>query len=217
MIRTLLVDDHQLFRETFRWRLTGDPEIDVVGEAAGAQDAWRQSDALTPDVIVLDVTLNGISGLAAALELFRRDRRRRVLFLSMHYDADTIAQAFSTGASGYAVKDQPFDAVRTAILAVARGETVLPPGVNRSDIQERLLRQNGDTAGAGPLGVLTAREKEVFGLLAQGISNNAIAGQLHISVNTVETHRAHILKKLGVHSLSDIVRVAARHGLLQHV
>src|SRR5262245_9759748 len=122
MIRILLVDDHQLFRETFRWRLTGDAEIEVVGEAAGAQDAWRLTDALAPDVIVLDVTLNGVSGLAAALEVFRRDRRRRVLFLSMHHDTDTIAQALSTGASGYAVKDQPFDAVRTAILAVARGE-----------------------------------------------------------------------------------------------
>lgn len=220
MIRVLLVDDHQLLRETLRWRLTGDPEIEVVGEAPGAYEAWRLADALRPQVILLDVTLPGTSGLAAAAELLRRDRRRLILFLSMHSDVATIARAIGVGGRGYCVKDQPFDAVRAAILAVARGEEVLPPGVRRAEIEERLA--SGDPARSprsldeGPLGALTAREKEVFGLLAQGITNHAIAGQLRISVNTVETHRAHILKKLGAHSLSDIVRVAARHGLLEH-
>lgn len=220
-LRVALVDDHRLFREGLRMVLEGQPDLNVVAEASDAREAFGVVDAAKPDVVVLDVALPGIDGIEAARELVRRSPRQRVLMLSMHSDEAHVAHALAAGASGYALKDQSADAVIDAIRTVARGQKYLSPRISRFGLDEKLhLSANGGENGkskagpGGPVDLLSPREREVFAMLVRGSSNHAVATRLCISIKTVETHRAHILKKLTLHSIADLVRFAARNGLL---
>jgi DNA-binding NarL/FixJ family response regulator len=216
MLRLGIVDDHQLFREGLCAIIAGQPDLTVVGEAADAPTAFAMVEAAHPDVLVLDLTLPGVNGISVAREVHRRDPRNRVLILSAHADDDFVSQAFAAGARGYSLKSQPSVQVIEAIRAVGRGETYLSSSISRSVVEGNLQLRRGAGAGAGgPCDALSVREQEVFDLLVRGFNNDAIAAHLCISVKTVETHRAHILKKLGVHSLVDLVRFAARHQLLR--
>ncbi len=141
--------------------------------------------------------------------------------LSMHSDEAHVAHALAAGAAGYALKDQSADAVIEAIRTVARGQKYLSPRISRFGLDDELHQRgngsengNGKVGAGGPVDALSPREREVFDLLVRGLSNDAVATRLCISVKTVETHRAHILKKLTLHSIADLVRFAARNGLL---
>jgi DNA-binding NarL/FixJ family response regulator len=213
-LKVALVDDHQLFREGLRAVLANQPDLTVVGEASDAREAYTVVDTTQPDVVVLDVALPGVNGIAAARELTRREPRRKILVLSMHVGEDYVARALSAGATGYALKEQSAGELVEAIRAVARGQAYLSPRISRFVVEDYLRLRRGEGGTAGPLGALSAREKEVFDLLVRGFSNDGIAGQLCISVKTVETHRAHILRKLRVHSIAELIRFAARHGLV---
>lgn len=212
-LKVALVDDHQLFREGLRAILAMQPDMNVVAEAGDAREAYGVIDTTQPDVVVLDVSLPGVNGIAAAREITRRDPRRKILVLSMHVGEDYVAQALSAGATGYALKEQSTSEVIEAIRAVARGQAYLCPRISRFVVEDYLRLRRGESSSSGPLDALSSREKEVFDLLVRGFSNDGVAGQLCISVKTVETHRAHILKKLHVHSIAELVRFAARHGL----
>jgi DNA-binding NarL/FixJ family response regulator len=131
------------------------------------------------------------------------------LMISMRVEEHTVADALAAGALGYAGKDQPLEELLLAMRTVAQGRTYLPPHVSALGVESRLRRGR-----AGPLGVLSMREREVFGLLVQGHTNEKVAGELGISRRTVETHRSRILKKLRVHSAVELIHLAARHGLL---
>jgi two-component system response regulator NreC len=212
--RLVLIDDHPLLREGLRRVLSAQPDLEVVGEAASAREGYAVVDAVRPDVALVDLALPGTDGVAATRELRRRQPRCRVLILSMHVDEALAVQALSAGANGYATKDQPADAVIEAVHMVGRGETYLSPRLSREAILDHLRPRRHAPPAADPLAELSAREREIFGLAVRGFSNEGIAGELVISVKTVETHRAHINKKLGVHSTAELVRFAARHGLL---
>jgi DNA-binding NarL/FixJ family response regulator len=204
--RVALVDDHPLFREGLRTLLEREEDIVVVGEADSARQAYELAESKRPDVIVLDMSLPGVDGVSATRELTRRLPGGRVLILSMHDERYLVSRALAAGATGYASKSQPPETVLEAVRCVARGERYIGPEIDPVEVQPE---------DEGPIGPLSEREREVFHLLVRGFSNQRVAKELCISVKTVETHRTHIHHKLGVHSVAELLRFAARHGLLR--
>ena len=208
-VGVVIIDDHPLFRDGLRAVLHNDPEITVIGDAADARTGCAAAAGLQPGVIIVDVGLPGQSGIAAIKELRRLAPDAKILMLTMHSTHEFVLQAFAAGAHGYVLKDQPPTEVIAAIKAVAAGERYLAPRLP----QELLAMRAGALKGS-VLDTLSPREREIFDLVAHGFSSQGIAGQLFISVKTVETHRAHINRKLGFHSTVDLIRFAARHQLL---
>jgi len=189
-------------------------DMEIVAEASNAQEALPAVRASQPEVVVLDVMLPGISGIGVARELLRDDPNRRVLALSMVADEAHVADALQAGVLGYACKSQSAAEVMDAIRTVARGETYLAPQVSGFVVSDYRRLRNGGEGARSPLATLTAREREIFELCIQGNPTAQIARQLCISPRTVETHRGRILRKLNAHSAVDLVRLAARWGLL---
>jgi two-component system, NarL family, response regulator NreC len=202
----LLVDDHPLFRQGLRTLLESESDLVVSGEASSARQAYELADARHPDLIVLDVSLPGVDGVAAARELKRRLPETRILILSMYRERHMVAQALASGANGYALKRQTPEQVLGAIRSVVRGDRYLAPELGP-------VEESADQSG--PLDALSTREREVFELLVRGFSNPRAAKELCISVKTVETHRTHIHHKLGVHSVAELMRFAAMNDLLR--
>ena len=198
-----LIDDHRLFREGLAALLARQPDLKVVAEASDATEAYRVVAATEPDVVLLDLSLPGESGLEVGRRLLRQRPKQRILAVTMLRDRTHVAQALELGILGYATKDQPGDELLAAIRAVVSRQSYLSPSLSA------VPRELGS-----PLVKLTRREREVFDLTVGGVITTAIAEQLHISKRTVETHRARILHKLGAHSAVDLVRLAASLGLL---
>lgn len=214
-LKLVLIDDHRLFREGLRAVLSTQADLEIVGEAASAREAYGVIDETKPDVVITDVSLPGSDGFIATREILKRQPSCRVLVLTMHASEDYAAQALSAGANGYALKDQTTEEVIQAIRTVARNETYYAPRFSVPTLIEHIQqrsRRGGEKRT--PLDELTTREQEIFNLAVRGFSNEGIATELGISVKTVETHRARINRKLNVHSTGDLVRLAARHGLI---
>jgi two-component system response regulator NreC len=207
-VRIALVDDHTVFREAFAAAIERQEGLSVVGQAEDARRAYALCDRARPHLVVLDIKLPGSSGIVAARELARREPAPRVLMLSGLEEPEYAAQAMEAGAHGYALKSQPLEDILQAIRAVARGETYVAPQLVGLDLTSAGRRAVGAFDG------LSQREREVFELLVRGRSNPQVASELCISPKTVETHRAHIMRKLGLHSIVELVRFAARHQLL---
>jgi two-component system response regulator NreC len=205
-IRLLLLEDHPLFRGGLRAILDADADFQVVGEAPDARAALALLERKRPDIVVADVSLPAMSGIDFAREATRRCPETQVLVLTMHAKPELATGAFEAGARGYALKTEPPTAIIEAIRAVARGELYLSPTLPRTVLSRR--------ASDDPLGPLTIRERAVFSLVVGGHSNESIARELSISVKTVQTHRAKINEKLGVHSTGELVRFAALRGLI---
>jgi DNA-binding NarL/FixJ family response regulator len=212
-IRVALVDDHRLFREGLRALLGTQPDLCVVAEASDAREAPAAVESSEPDVVVLDYQLKGVAGPSIVRDLLERNRNRRILVLSMHTEEDRVAQAMAAGALGWASKEQGAAELFGAIRMVASGRTYLAPAVAHFSFDD-YSRTQRDGKPTSPLGPLTGREKEVFELVIRGMPNDTIAQTLTISRRTVETHRSRILHKLHAHSVADLMRFAARHGLL---
>jgi len=213
-VRLVLIDDHTLFREGLHAILEREPDLEIVGEASDARSAYQLVEQVNPDVALVDIALPGVNGIAVTREL-RRTSTCKVLVLSMHASEDFVSQAFAAGASGYAVKDQKAHEMVDAIRAVGSGRSYLCPRISRIVLEDsQRLRRGEPLQKDGPCMMLSPREREVFDLLVRGFSNPRVAGELCISVKTVETHRAHILKKLRLHSMVELVRFAARHELI---
>jgi DNA-binding NarL/FixJ family response regulator len=205
-IHLVLLDDHPLFREGLRAVLDADGDFAVLGEAPDARSALALVEEVRPDVVVADVSLPSTSGIEFAREMARRAGDARVLVLTMHAKPELAAEAFEAGARGYALKTELPETIMEAIRCVARGELYLSPAIPRSALERRTTTD--------PLGELSPREREIFMLVVRGFSNENIARELDISVKTVQTHRAKINQKLGLHSTGDIVRFAALRGLI---
>jgi DNA-binding NarL/FixJ family response regulator len=208
----LVVDDDANLRHTLGYAFR--QEGFEVLTAADGNEALTTFRAARPDVVVLDVMLPGVSGIGIARELLRDDPNRRVLALSMVADEAHVADALQAGVLGYACKSQSAAEVMEAIRTVARGETYLAPQVSGFVVSDYRRLRNADDGVRSPLATLTAREREIFELCIQGNPTATIARQLSISPRTVETHRGRILRKLNAHSAVDLVRLAARWGLL---
>ncbi len=210
-MRLMLVEDHAVFRTALRELFaTREPSFEMVAEAATAQDAWRLADQHHPDITIMDLLLRGESGISATRELCRRQRGARVLILTAVDNPCFVREAFAAGARGYALKEQTAEEIFGAVRVVAGGARYLPPRFDPELMVDG--RPNGQPDGL--FGQLSAREREIFDLVVAGHGNQRIAAELFISVKTVETHRARINRKLGVHSGVELVRFAALHGRL---
>ena len=212
-VRVLVVDDHAVVREGLRHVLTAAEGFSVVGEAANATEALGLAETVRPDVVLLDLTMPGISGLEAAAELRRRASGARILVLSMHEQDEYVLAAVRGGADGYILKDASPAELRAAIRTVRAGGEYFSPTVAR-----RLAAAvRGEAATESPgerLQRLTPREREVLALVATGHTNREIAAHLRISPRTVESHRESLMKKLSLRTVADLTRFALQAGLL---
>ncbi|HEX6212296.1 MAG TPA: response regulator transcription factor [Methylomirabilota bacterium] len=205
-IRLLLADDHAILRAGLRMLLDAQSDMEVVGEAADGEEALRQARATRPDVAVVDLTMPGLSGVETLQRLRRELPLTRLLVLTMHDDPGYARLAFAAGAAGHVVKDRESAELLAAIRAVHRGRTFV-------QVDTGELPAEVDPEPPSPLAALSAREREVLGLLARGHTNREVAGILALSVKTVETHRARLSDKLGLSGRADIVRVAIAYGV----
>jgi len=199
----LLADDHALVRRGFRRLLDDDPTLSVVGEASTGTEAVELARTAQPQVIVMDVAMPGMSGLAAMSAIRAERPDAAVLILSMHSEATLVRQAMAAGARGYVLKNAVDLDLAGAIKRVAAGETVLDPSLNRP------APLTGERTRA-----LTPREREVLQHICDGRSNREIAETLNLSVNTVSVHRANIMSALGVHNAAELVAYALQNGLV---
>jgi two-component system, NarL family, invasion response regulator UvrY len=207
-IRVLLVDDHALVRAGLRGLLQAAGQIEVVGEAASSEEACRVVAALTPDVIVLDISLPGVSGIEAIARLLRIMPTARILMLSMHDSEPFPAMALERGALGYLSKRGAPEELVTAVRKVAGGQRYLGNSVAQSMALSH-LRKNSN-----PLSLLSPREVEIFVLLARGRSVNEIATAINLSPKTVHAHRANVMRKLEVRGIAELVQLAVRSGAI---
>jgi two-component system response regulator NreC len=207
-IRILLVDDHTVVRKGIRMILTAQPDMEVVAEAKNGLEAVVEAEKTQPDVVIMDVNMEGLNGIEGARRIGETSPRSRVLALSMHRDAVYVREMLRAGAKGYLVKDADDDALLDAVRAVARGEAYLSPSVADAVLTDYRKHVTN------PIDLLTAREREVLQLIAEGKTNKDIANQLNLSVYTVEAHRSRLMEKLNLHSTGDLVRFAIRNGII---
>ncbi len=210
-IRVLVADDHTVVREGIRHVLDGEPGFTIVAEAATAAEAVRLAEAEKPDVVLLDITMPGESGLQAAVRMRKLVPETRILILSMHDNPEYVLESVRAGAHGYLLKDSAATELRQAIRAVHQGEEYFS-----APIAHRLRAAVRGQAGElpGPLDVLTGREREVLVGIALGRTNKEIASELGISHRTVETHRESLMRKLGIKTVAGLTKLALETGLV---
>jgi DNA-binding NarL/FixJ family response regulator len=206
-MRVLLADDHQIVREGLRGLLERAGH-EVVGEAADGREALRLTRTLNPEIAVLDLSMPLLNGLDAAREIHRLSPDIKTILLTMYTDRGYVLQAMKAGAKGYVLKTQAAEDLIRAIREISRGEVYLSPGVAASVVDAYLAQS--DTA-ADPL---TARERQVLQLIAEGKTTKEVARLLSISFKTAQSHRSHIMAKLDVHDIAGLVRYAINRGLL---
>jgi DNA-binding NarL/FixJ family response regulator len=211
-IRVLLADDHSLVRAGLRVLIEGIEGVTVVAEASDGREAVALALTHLPDIVVMDITMSGMNGIEAGTQIRAALPATRVLILSMHTSEEFVRRAMSAGLSGYLVKDSAPLELRMALEAVMRGEIYVSPRVSHHLITG--LAQAGKPASEAPLDALTPRQREVLQLIAEGESTKGIAFLLKLSVKTVETHRAALMDRLGIHDLAGLVIYAVRHKLV---
>ena len=212
MISVLIADDHGIVREGLRRLLEAEEDIKVCGEAADGREVLRQVEIHHPDVVVLDITMPKLGGLETLERLRSTLPRVKVILLSVHGDSPFIQSAVSLGADGYVLKNGRVEETMEAIRAVTRGGSYFSPVVAKEIVEQ--LRTPKAKANE-PFSLLSAREREVLHLIAEGLSAKEVASDLEISTKTVEAHRTSLMRKLGVRKATELVRYALRHGLIE--
>ncbi len=225
-IRVLLADDHDILRQGLSLLLSLHTDVEVVGEARTGRETVELVERLSPDIVVLDISMPNLDGLEACRIIRSRYQATQVLILTMHESEEYFLQALRVGAAGYVVKKAAPTELYTAIRSIAEGGAFLYPGLAKALIRlclEQPARagvqeQEGKTKQVGlahELRVLTPRELEVLTLVAEGHTNQEIANQLMLSIKTVQAHRANVMEKLGLRDVTHLVRFALRHGLIE--
>jgi len=212
-IRVLIVDDHTLFREGLCALFSSESNVEVVGEAAGGEEAVRKALELKPDVVVMDLMMPGVNGIEATQRIRTALPEVKVLVLSMYDDEEHVQRLLAGGASGYMLKRATSDELIRALKEVVAGGMPLDPAVAAKVVKDYVRRVQGDAEPeAGP--ELTPREFEVLRLVAEGLTNQAIAERLGISRKTVDVHRTNLMRKLDLHDVTELVKYALRRGLI---
>lgn len=211
-IRILLADDHTVMRAGLRALLERQPDLMVVGEAEDGRQAIDLAESQSPNVVVMDIAMPRLNGIEAARQIVNKRPQTSVVILSMHSDESYVMRALKAGARAYLLKDSAEADLIRAIRAVCDGKSFFSPAVSRMLLEDhvRHLQQRGEEDSYE---LLTPREREILQLLAEGKANKEVANLLNLSLYTVETHRAHILQKLGLHSVPELILYAVRKGI----
>ncbi|MGH2606459.1 MAG: response regulator [Anaerolineales bacterium] len=212
--RLLLVDDHAVVRSGLRMLLGSEPDVEIVGEAGTAREALEAVVRLEPDVVLMDIGLPDLSGIEAAARIKRARPETAVVALTIHEDEEYFFKMLQAGASGYVPKRAAPEELLTAIRAAASGEVYLYPSLAKLLVRDHLSQAPASKAGRSPDG-LTEREGEVLAHLAEGASNSEIGEVLSVSPKTVARHRENIMRKLNLHSRTELVKYAIRKGIIQ--
>jgi DNA-binding NarL/FixJ family response regulator len=210
-LRIVLAEDHTLVRAGIRALLEQIDDIEVVAEAADGRSALEAIKQHRPDVVFMDIGMPNLNGLDATARVAQEFPGVRVLVLSMHAHEEYVWQALHSGAAGYLLKDAGTTELEIAVRAVARGETYLTPAVSKHVVESYIRRFGGETSQRERL---TARQREILQLVAEGNTTKEIALQLHLSSKTVETYRAQLMEQLDIHDVAGLVRYALRIGLI---
>ncbi len=213
-IRTLVVDDHTLVRQGIVGLLESQADIEVVGQAGSGEEAVQASRDLAPDVVLMDLAMPGTSGLDATTEIKRQQPDVQVVILTIHDREDYLFQALRAGASGYVLKGADIQDLLAAVRSAHRGEVYLFPTVTKTLVADYIRRARTGEDRAS-LDGLSEREREILGLIAQGMTTPEIAASLFLSPHTVQSHRDHIMTKLGLHSKAALIRYAIDRGLVE--
>lgn len=208
--RIMLVDDHMMIRQGLRSLIGRQDGMEVIAEAEDGRQAVELAHQLKPDVIIMDISMPNLNGIEAARRILSESPGTRIIALSMHADSEFVVRMLEAGACGYMLKDCAFEELIAAIRTVLSGRSYLSPGIAAA--------ANGQArAPAAParaaLSALTPREREVLQLIAEGKSTKRVAGDLDLSVKTIETHRHNIMEKLGIHTVAELTKYAIRQGL----
>lgn len=213
-IRILLADDHTIIRNGLRLLLERQPDFTVIGEASNGREAIELADLKNPDIVIMDVAMPLMNGVEATSRIAAAQPKTAVVILSMHSDESYILRALKAGARGYLLKDSAESDLIQAVRAVASGKAFFSPVVSKF-LAEDYLRQLRQKGVEDPYDLLTARERELLQLIAEGKSAKAIASLLNLSFHTVDTHRANLMAKVNVHSVPELILYAVRKGVIR--
>ena len=213
MVRILLADDHTVMRAGLRLLLERHQDFEVVGEAADGRQAVDIAAEQKPAVVVMDIAMPQLNGVEAARQILNRDPETAIVMLSMHSDESYVLRSLKAGARAYLLKDSAEADLVSAIQAIIDGKSFFSPGV-RALLKEDYIHRLAKFGADDTYELLTAREREVLQLVAEGRSNKEVAALLNLSLYTVETHRTHILQKLNLHSVPDLILYAVRKGII---
>lgn len=210
-IRIVLADDHDIVRAGIRGILVKQTNIEVVGEASNGREALQMARDLRPNMIVMDIAMPELNGLEATRQIVAAEVDVKVLILSMHSSRQFVSEVLKAGASGYLLKNNALRELPIAINAVANGKVYLSPGVAELVVEDYV--RHVPATGKVAFATLSAREREVLQLLAEGKTSKEIANSLSVSVKTVESHRSQIMDKLGIRTVAELTKFAVREGL----
>ncbi len=210
-VRIILADDHKITRTGLKALLEQQDHMEVVGEAENGREAVRMAMERGPDVIVMDINMPELNGIEATRQIRTELPKTRVIALSMYSDKRYVAGMLKAGVSGYLLKNCAFDELVAAISAVMKGQNYMSPAVASTVMKDyaSILESNEDSLASQ----LTAREREVLQLIAEGLSTKEIAARIHVSIKTVETHRQQIMRKLNAKSVAELTKIALREGI----
>ncbi len=213
--RVLIVDDHPLFRDGLKSLIERSAGYETIGEAGSGEEAIRLARELNPELITMDVSLPDMTGIEATRQIFAQMPDAKILMLSMHPRFEYVAEAFRAGAKGYVVKEATSSKLILAMDAIFRGEYYLDGNVSQEVISKLVSNREGESSiHDDRYGQLSPREQQVMRLIAEGVPTKNIATRLELSTKTVENHRGNLMKKLDVHTRMELVRYAARLGII---
>lgn len=209
-IPILLADDHKIMRDGLKSLISREQGLEVVGEAENGRIAVKMARKLSPKIVIMDITMPELNGMDAARQILNECPGAKIITLSMHSDRRFVVEMFKAGVSGYLLKDCAFEELSLAIKAVLANQKYVSPAIAGMVIEDYVDHMSSDRILASEL---TNREREVLQLIAEGMTTKQIASGLNVSAKTVETHRRKIMKKLNIHSIAELTKVAIQEGL----
>ncbi|HUO30063.1 MAG TPA: response regulator transcription factor [Bryobacteraceae bacterium] len=212
-VRIVLADDHTVMRNGLRLLLERQPNLQVVGEAADGRQAVALSESARPDVVIMDIAMPNLNGIEATRQIVNQNPHTAIAILSMHSDESYVIRALKAGARAYLLKDSAEADLLAAVHALTEGKSFFSPAISKILVED-YMRQLESRGAEDTYELLTNREREILQLLAEGRTNKEVANMLNLSLYTVETHRTHILQKLNLHSVPELILYAVRKGII---